>query len=75
MLTSASQFLDTNSTLEYWEKFALHAFENTSQSVMTTCNVIAADGKTIQCAACFSIKRDVFDLPCLIVGNFLPVLG
>jgi hypothetical protein len=42
---------------------------------MTTCNVIAADGKTIQCAACFSIKRDVFDLPALIVGNFLPCLG
>ncbi|KDN49251.1 hypothetical protein K437DRAFT_255383 [Tilletiaria anomala UBC 951] len=69
------QFLDSNSTLEYWEKFALHAFENTSQSVMTTCNVISAEGKPIKCAACFSIKRDVFDLPCLIVGNFLPCLG
>ncbi|RPB13647.1 hypothetical protein P167DRAFT_544625 [Morchella conica CCBAS932] len=33
----------------------------------------AKDGK-VECAFCWTIKRDVFDIPMLIVGNFLPIL-
>lgn len=69
------EFMDTDSTLDYWEKFALHAFENTSQSVMTTCTLVKPDGKLVPCAWSFTIKRDTFDLPSLIVGNFLPILS
>ncbi|PWY98526.1 hypothetical protein BCV70DRAFT_201838 [Testicularia cyperi] len=69
------EFFDTNTTLDYWEKFALHAFENTTQSVMTTCTLVKPDGKPVPCAFCFTIKRDTFDLPSLIVGNFLPILS
>ncbi|KAK0534794.1 Transcriptional regulator of nonfermentable carbon utilization [Tilletia horrida] len=68
------QFLDKKSTIEYWEKFAMHAFENTSQSVVTRCVLLTPQGKPVPCSACFSIKRDMFDLPSLIVGNFLPIL-
>lgn len=79
------ELFDTNSALDYWEKFALHAFENTHQSIMTVANVRmaptrthdghSADGRMMRCAVCYSIKRDVFDLPCLVVANFLPCLG
>ncbi|RPA81201.1 hypothetical protein BJ508DRAFT_326588 [Ascobolus immersus RN42] len=31
------------------------------------------DGK-VECVFCWTIKRDVFDIPMLIVGNFLPIL-
>jgi len=68
------QFLDKGSTIEYWEKFAMHAFENTSQSVVTRCVLLTPQGAPVPCSACFSIKRDMFDLPSLIVGNFLPIL-
>ncbi|CAD6911391.1 unnamed protein product [Tilletia controversa] len=68
------QFLDKKSTIEYWEKFAMHAFENTSQSVVARCTLLTPQGKPVPCSACFSIKRDMFDLPILIVGNFLPIL-
>ncbi|KAE8271003.1 hypothetical protein A4X09_0g1339 [Tilletia walkeri] len=68
------QFLDKKSTIEYWEKFAMHAFENTSQSVVARCTLLTPQGKPVPCSACFSIKRDMFDLPSLIVGNFLPIL-
>ncbi|KAK0569179.1 Transcriptional regulator of nonfermentable carbon utilization [Tilletia horrida] len=67
-------FLDKKSTIEYWEKFAMHAFENTSQSVVTRCVLLTPQGQPVPCSACFSIKRDMFDLPSLIVGNFLPIL-
>ncbi|BFZ54002.1 Transcriptional regulator of nonfermentable carbon utilization [Savitreella phatthalungensis] len=33
-----------------------------------------AQGK-VPCAFCFTIKRDVFDIPMMIVGNFLPCLS
>ncbi|PWN35472.1 uncharacterized protein FA14DRAFT_114751, partial [Meira miltonrushii] len=68
------EFFDKPSILEYWEKFALHAFENTAQSIMMPVTLKTSTGQTTKCAACFSIKRDIFDLPSLIVGNFLPIL-
>ena len=33
------------------------------------------DQGTVNCAFCFTIKRDVFDIPMMIVGNFLPCLS
>ncbi|PWN52720.1 hypothetical protein IE53DRAFT_326140 [Violaceomyces palustris] len=69
------EFMDKDSMLDYWEKFASHAFENTTQSVMTTCVLLTPNNKPVPCSWSFTIKRDVFDLPALIVGNFLPVLS
>lgn len=46
------------------------------------CTKLAANGRRlggkdgkVDCAFCWTIKRDVFDIPMLIVGNFLPILG
>lgn len=69
------EFWDKGSTLEYWEKFASHAFENTSQSIVAKVVLERPDGTSVPCAACFSIKRNVFDLPSLVVGAFLPILS
>ncbi|UZJ52546.1 hypothetical protein CBS101457_001866 [Exobasidium rhododendri] len=69
------EFFDKPSILDYWEKFAVHAFENTAQSIMMHVTLKTSTGSTVKCAACFTIKRDVFDLPSLIVGNFLPILS
>lgn len=57
------EFLDKGSILDYWEKFATHAFENTAQSMTMQCSLKTSTGSMVKCAACFSIKRDVFDLP------------
>ena len=69
------QFMDKESVIHYWETFASHAFENTTQSVMTKCTLISPTGKHIPCTWCFTIKRDPFDLPGYVVGNFLPILS
>jgi len=63
------QFMDKESVLNYWEMFASHAFENTTQSVMTKCVLLSPSNKSIPCTWCFTIKRDPFDLPGFVVGN------
>ncbi|WFD18612.1 Transcriptional regulator of nonfermentable carbon utilization [Malassezia caprae] len=68
------QFMDKESVLNYWEMFANHAFENTSQSIMTKCVLLTPSGKSIPCTWCFTIKRDPFELPGFVVGNFLPIM-
>jgi hypothetical protein len=76
--------MDDQSVVEYFEKFAAHAFGDTS-SVMTTCVLVGPDQRTHPCSFCFTIKRDVFDIPMMsispsgkaneVVGNFLPILS
>ncbi|KAL1924740.1 uncharacterized protein VTP21DRAFT_4394 [Calcarisporiella thermophila] len=67
------ELMDNQSAVEYWEKFSVHAFE-TESSVMTTCVLLTPAGRRVPCGFCFTIKRDIFDIPLTIVGNFLPIL-
>jgi hypothetical protein len=63
-----AQIFDNASAVEYWENFALHAFENTTRSVVGRCTLTKPDGARVPCAFCFSIRKDIFDLPSLIIG-------
>jgi hypothetical protein len=47
----------------------MHAFDNAHQSVQTTCTLLSPDGRAVPCTFCFTIKRDIFDVPLAIVGN------
>ncbi|KAJ1677079.1 Transcriptional regulator of nonfermentable carbon utilization, partial [Spiromyces aspiralis] len=38
------QLIDNDSTVRYWDLFAVHAFENSNHSVLTTCTLISPDG-------------------------------
>ncbi|KAK9764711.1 Transcriptional regulator of nonfermentable carbon utilization [Basidiobolus ranarum] len=69
------ELMDNDSAVNYWEKFATHAFDNSEQSVMTKCTLISSSGRSVPCTFCFTFKRDIFDIPLAIVGNFLPILG
>lgn len=57
------ELFENQSAVEYWEQFATHAFENTLQSVHTHCVLLTKTGVPVLCAFCFSIRRDIFDLP------------
>jgi hypothetical protein len=59
-------------TIDYWENYSVHAFENTTQNFFQATTLETAKG-SIPCAACFTIRRDVFDLPSAIIGQFLPI--
>ena len=56
--------------IEYWENFASHAFENTTQSVFSHCALLKPGGEPIPCTFCFSIRRDIFDMPSVVIGEF-----
>lgn len=57
------------SAVEYWEKYALHAFENANSAVYSTCILLSPTKQLVPCTFCFTIKRDIFDLPSIIIGN------
>ena len=63
--------MDDQSVVEYFERFAAHAFGDTS-SVITTCVLVGPDERTHPCSFCFTIKRDVFDIPMM---SILPLIA
>ncbi|KAM3581949.1 Transcriptional regulator of nonfermentable carbon utilization [Umbelopsis sp. WA50703] len=69
------ELMSNESAVEYWEKYATHAFDNTDSAVFSSCILMTPSGRPIAASMCFTIKRDIFDLPSVIVGNFLPILS
>ncbi|KAH8814748.1 transcription activator of gluconeogenesis ERT1, partial [Flagelloscypha sp. PMI_526] len=65
------ELFDPTSTVEYWENFAQHAFENATHSVSSHCALLRPDGSPVLCSFCFTVRRDMFDLPSLIVGKLI----
>lgn len=66
------QLFSKQAVIDYWENFAEHAFENTTQNFFQATTLETAKG-SVPCAACFTIRRDVFDLPSVVIGQFLPI--
>lgn len=67
------ELFENQSVVEYWENFASHAFENSTQSVYSQCVLLKPSGEPVACSFCFTIRRDMFDLPNLIIGQWLPL--
>ncbi|TFK44383.1 hypothetical protein BDQ12DRAFT_593976 [Crucibulum laeve] len=68
------ELFENQSVVEYWENFASHAFENTTQSVYSHCVLLKPSGAPVPATFCFSIRRDLFDLPSIVIGQWLPLL-
>ncbi|KZP34366.1 hypothetical protein FIBSPDRAFT_846473 [Athelia psychrophila] len=68
------ELFENQSVVEYYENFASHAFENTTQSVYSHCVLLKPSGAPIPATFCFSIRRDIYDLPSLVIGQWLPLL-
>ncbi|KAK1218816.1 Transcriptional regulator of nonfermentable carbon utilization [Marasmius sp. AFHP31] len=62
------ELFENQSVVEYWENFASHAFENTTQSVYSHCVLLKPNGAPVPATFCFSIRRDLFDLPSVVIG-------
>lgn len=68
------ELFENQSVVEYWESFASHAFENTTRTVYSHCVLLKPSGAPVPATFCFTIKRDLFDLPCMVIGQWLPLL-
>ncbi|WWC86981.1 uncharacterized protein L201_001862 [Kwoniella dendrophila CBS 6074] len=60
------------SVVTYWENFSVHAFENTTQNFFQPVGLSKVNSM-LSCTGCITIRRDVFDLPSIVIGQFLPI--
>lgn len=67
---SIYELLDEESCVTYWEKYGSVAFYKGTKSVLITQCVLR--NSNTKCSFSFTIKRDVYNIPICIVGNFLP---
>lgn len=69
------ELMDDESTIKYFRSFSDLAFGDLNANYLTDCNLRKAnDDDYLKCCCIWTIKRDAFDIPMLIVGQFLPVL-
>lgn len=68
------QLFENQSVVEYWENFASHAFENTTKAVYSHCVLLKPSGAPLPATFCFSIRRDIFDLPSIVIGKLVGFL-
>lgn len=67
------ELFESQSVVDYWENFAAHAFESATPGVSSHCILVKPNGQKIPCTFCFTIRRDIFDLPYAIIGQWLPL--
>lgn len=64
------------SLVNYWEKFGAIAFNQGKKALLMSCFLKSPNeklkGSSIRCCFSFNIKRDDYEIPSLIIGNFLP---
>lgn len=61
------------SAVNYWEKYASIAFDSSQKAVLTSCVLKSARGTLRPCCFSFTIRRDRYNLPFCLVGNFMPL--
>ncbi|KAL0097363.1 hypothetical protein J3Q64DRAFT_1058177 [Phycomyces blakesleeanus] len=70
------ELMAEESSVNYWEKYGNIAFDPGQKAVLTSCllrNPDREETSVISCCFSFTIRRDKYNIPTVIVGNFLPV--
>ncbi|KAI7869007.1 hypothetical protein BDF14DRAFT_1723387 [Spinellus fusiger] len=70
------ELMAEESAVNYWEKYGNIAFDPGQKAVLTSCLLKSPTLDTtsvISCCFSFTIRRDKYNIPTVIVGNFLPV--
>lgn len=69
------ELLDDKSVVEYFELFLKIAFGDFLGATMTECTLLTSKPDVkIRTSCIWTLKRDVFGIPMMIIGNFLPIL-
>lgn len=68
------ELMSEESAVNYWEKYGNIAFDSGQKAVLTSCNLRTRDGrKRRACCFSFTVRRDRYNIPSCIVGNFIPI--
>lgn len=68
------ELMDDTSVTKYFDVFTTLAFGDSRGVIMTECTLLKPSGEPVRTACTWTVKRDVFDIPMMIIGNFLPIL-
>lgn len=68
------ELMDDSSVTKYFDLFTQLAFGDSRGVIMTDCTLLSPTGDKVRTACTWTVKRDVFDIPMMIIGNFLPIL-
>lgn len=68
------ELMTEESAVNFWEKYGSIAFDKGQKAVLTSCNLRTRDGRRRRpCCFSFTIRRDRYNIPICIVGNFIPI--
>ncbi|ODQ63375.1 hypothetical protein NADFUDRAFT_9084, partial [Nadsonia fulvescens var. elongata DSM 6958] len=68
------ELMSEESAVNFWEKYGQIAFDSSQKAVLTSCSLRTKDGlKRKACCFSFTIRRDRYNIPSCIVGNFIPI--
>lgn len=68
------ELMDDASVMTYFDLFSKLSFGDSQNFLTTQLNLIGSLGDKIKTICTLTVRRDVFDIPMMIVGNFLPIL-
>ncbi|KAI9227104.1 MAG: hypothetical protein DHS80DRAFT_17730 [Piptocephalis tieghemiana] len=76
--TCIYELMAEESAVNYWEKYGNVAFDAGQKAVLTSCLLLrhptsSPPPNSLSCCFSFTIRRDKYNIPTLIAGNFLPV--
>ncbi|CEP64071.1 gluconeogenesis transcription factor RDS2 LALA0_S10e01618g [Lachancea lanzarotensis] len=68
------EVMTEDSTVSFWEKYGSIAFDKNQKAILTHCDLCKPDNSEAPTPCCFSftIRRDRYNIPVCIVGNFIP---
>ncbi|GAA94906.1 uncharacterized protein L969DRAFT_96367 [Mixia osmundae IAM 14324] len=76
------ELMTEESAVHYWQKYADVAFKPDQKAVLTSCVLVnqhalrrkrtSASEAILNCCFSFTVRRDAYNIPSLIAGNFLP---
>ena len=68
------ELMSEESAVNFWEKYGAIAFDKGQKAVLTSCNLKSKTGiRRKSCCFSFTIRRDRYNIPSCIVGNFIPI--
>lgn len=68
------ELMDDRSVVDYFEMFSNIAFGDSRGAMMAECTLLTPQGQNLKTCSMLTLKRDVFGIPMMIIGNFLPIL-
>ncbi|KAI8815372.1 hypothetical protein BJ742DRAFT_783370 [Cladochytrium replicatum] len=74
--TCIYELMTEDSAVNYWEKYGNIAFDAGQKAVLTSCFLhknSSTESSVVNCCFSFTIRRDKYNIPLLIAGNFLPI--